>query len=150
MSNLFPRHVDSPDAAIHHLWGWCDVLGAELTGAELTGGRALVRPETGGMSIRGVRFAFHGRSTALSIDLNLDGDLVALRYRFDYRVGDRFLWRADKHPGHETELGGMCHLHIGPSEHARGTSPDFDLGSIAERIMTTNRGLNASTNRAQG
>jgi len=102
------------------------------------------------MSIRGVRFAFHGHLTALSIDLNLDGDLVALRYRFDYRVGDRFLWRADKHPGHEAELGGMCHLHIGPSEHTRVASPDFDLGSIAERIMMTNRTLNASNTRVQG
>ena len=102
------------------------------------------------MSIRGVRFAFHGHSTALSIDLNLDGDLVALRYRFDYRVGDRFLWRADKHPGHEAELVGMCHLHIGPSEHTRVASPNLDLGAIAERIITTNRGLDKSTTRAQG
>ena len=44
----------------------------------------------------------------------------------------------------------MCHLHIGPSERTRVALPDFDLGAIAERIMTTNRGLNASTNRAQG
>jgi hypothetical protein len=44
----------------------------------------------------------------------------------------------------------MCHLHIGPSEHTRVASPDFDLGAIAERIMMTNRTLNASNTRVQG
>ena len=38
---------------------------------------------------------------------------------------------------------------MGPSEHARAISPDFDLDAIAERIMTTNRGLDASTNEHQ-
>lgn len=80
--------------------------------------------------------------TELLVSLVIRGDLTAARYRFQYRRSrGALLWRADKHPGHEEEFGGPCHLHIGPETNHRVASPEMTLALVADKVVATNLGL---------
>jgi hypothetical protein len=62
-----------------------------------------------------VRFPAH---TSLFIELAVTREFDHLEYNFHFQHDDgECIWRKDKHPGHEHDLGGeLSHLHQGAAE----------------------------------
>ena len=69
-----------------------------------------------GLVIERQRVVFADQSF-LQIHLVVDEDFELVEYHFHYQDSEGWLiWRKDKHPGHEEEVGGLSHIHRDPKE----------------------------------
>lgn len=124
--------------ALDYLSTWCDIIGGEqLEGIEWdeicdAQGRLAV------LRIRPFRIRF-ATGTQLTTAINMDVDLTARFYKFDFRLADgRLRWRHDCHAGHEPLGSGPYHLHIGPGENHRIADERQTLETIFEHVTADN------------
>ena len=124
---MFPGYVRTVADAIAYIDDW-----ARATGGSRISGIAL-RRVPGGLQLRQFEIGY-GDGRVLSITLTLDGELAAVRYRFHLQRNGAFVWRLDKHPGHEDELGGPTHVHLSPLPKDRYPHPPVTFAEVADRL----------------
>ena len=135
---LFPPHVRTPEAALDYLSTWCDIIGGELLDgieweeiADATGRLAVLR-------VPPFRIGFRV-GTVLTIAINMDADLAAHFYKFDFRLtGGALCWRHDCHAGHESLGAGPYHRHLGPAGDHRVADQQQTLQTIFEHVTAGN------------
>lgn len=129
---MFPAYVRNADDAIDYLVDWVDLLGGYILD-----GLDVQDLDGGGIAIE----SFHVElpdNRIMTVSLVVDGGLAPSLYKFDLRsTTGVFLWRLDMHPGHESEHGGLTHLHIGPTNNLRIGTPAATLTQVAERIRAS-------------
>ncbi len=131
-----PHHVQSTQ----DYWLWLDKLIGQSSGY-LDGSSYLdvqtledLNGEPDGLLIEKQRLRFHDR-TFLDFRLHLDEDLNCLWYSYHFQHdGGPFIWRKDRHPGHENEVGEE-HVHADPAdENAREKFDYVELDEVLTQV----------------
>jgi hypothetical protein len=76
--------------------------------------------------------------TYLTFRVTVNDDLISVTYNFDLRTPDnRLVFRKDKQPGHEREVGGLEHIHRNPSDEDEVEPyPEVDLEDVLDQISS--------------
>lgn len=146
---MIPGWVDGPDAFYRWMEQVLDASGAELVDPHYLAIDHLGLTEVPGVGeIEGLliarhRLRFFADDSILDFRMRVEftlefgefADLEVPSYRFHYMAHDEtFIWRYDKHSGHESEFDGSpIHLHH-PTEDERKPSPEVDLDDVINVI----------------